>query len=68
MNDPKDKQAFTDRDAAALTRLHNQPPPSKLMDRVMTGIAKESPQKRALAPELPRRCPPPPSKGREKSR
>lgn len=70
MSEPKDRKAFTERDAAALARLQGKLPPAHLMDKVMSGIAKETPVKR-LAPELPRRSPPSTKtiqKGKEKGR
>ncbi|WP_269537042.1 hypothetical protein [Cerasicoccus fimbriatus] len=71
MSEPNDRKTFTKRDAAALARLQGKPPPAHLIDKVMSGIAKETPVKRVRKPELPRRSPQNTktiSKGREKNR
>lgn len=65
-DEPKDRQAFTDRDAEALGRLYGKPPPGKLMDKVMSKVSKEAPTKRNIAPESPQS--PTPEKDREKER
>lgn len=69
MSEPKDRQAFTERDIEALGKLYGRPVPESLKEKVMTGIRKETPAKpRNIAPPSASKTAAPKPKGREKDR
>lgn len=69
MSEPKDRQAFTERDMEALGKLYGRPVPAPLKEKVMAGIRKETPAKpRNIAPQKQGKTSPPHSKGRGKER